>query len=216
MVLVAMNPVHAAGSLSRRRVCPVGAVSKMMWSNPAVARRIAQQLRELVERGDLDGARAGQLLFHAVDGGLGQHAAIGSDDAFPVSFCGGFRIDVQREQAVRAGNGGRLARQAHAEDLVEIRCRVGADQQHPLALAAPGLRRGAGQRGLADAALAGEEQNAGGALQEFQQFVFQGRLRSSAVLITGNFTPVALSSWPDPVRRRPGAPILPGSGSNPC
>ena len=30
--LLPKNPLHAAGSASRRRVWPVGAVSKTMWS----------------------------------------------------------------------------------------------------------------------------------------------------------------------------------------
>ena len=32
-----MNPVQAAGSWSKRSVCPVGAVSKIIWSNSLVA-----------------------------------------------------------------------------------------------------------------------------------------------------------------------------------
>ena len=36
VVFVAMKPVQAAGSLSSRSVCPVGAVSKITWSNRAV------------------------------------------------------------------------------------------------------------------------------------------------------------------------------------
>jgi hypothetical protein len=32
-----MNSSHAEGNVSRRNVWPVGAVSKMTWSNPAVA-----------------------------------------------------------------------------------------------------------------------------------------------------------------------------------
>ena len=56
--------------------------------------RIAEQLREFVERGDFHGACAGQLLFHAVDGRIGEDAAVRSDDPFPICFRGGFRVDV--------------------------------------------------------------------------------------------------------------------------
>jgi hypothetical protein len=75
--LVSEEPVHAAGSSSRRSVWPVGAVSKTTWSNAAVAPVVAEQLRELVERGDLHGARAGELLLDAAQRGVGQHAAVG-------------------------------------------------------------------------------------------------------------------------------------------
>lgn len=37
VVFVFMKPDQADGSVSRRRVCPVGAVSKMTWSKSLVA-----------------------------------------------------------------------------------------------------------------------------------------------------------------------------------
>jgi hypothetical protein len=48
-----------------------------------------------------------------------------------------------------------------AEHLPDIGRRVGADQQHPLPLGGQLNGRGAGDGGLADATLAGEEQEAG-------------------------------------------------------
>ena len=65
----------------------------------------AQQFGELIECGDLYRARPRELFFHAVDRGLGQYAAIGSNDTFPIGFCRCFRIDIQSEQAVRARDG---------------------------------------------------------------------------------------------------------------
>ncbi len=95
---------------------------------------IAKQFGEFIESGDLDRACAGQLLFHAVEGGFGEHSAVRPDHPIAVGLCGRFRIDVQREQSVGAGDRGRRTGQPDAQNLVEIRCRVRADQQHPLAL----------------------------------------------------------------------------------
>ena len=44
MVLVSIKLVQAAGNLSRRRVCPVGAVSNTMWSKTPVASWSARSL----------------------------------------------------------------------------------------------------------------------------------------------------------------------------
>ena len=71
-----------------------------------------------------------------------------------------------RPQAGHARDRRGLLAQHGAEDLVEVAGRVGADQQHLLAAVGQGDRRGAGQRGLADAALAGEEQVARRVVEE--------------------------------------------------
>ena len=47
--LAAMNSVQAPGRLRSRSVWPVGAVSNRMWSKPAVALWITEELGELVE-----------------------------------------------------------------------------------------------------------------------------------------------------------------------
>ncbi len=62
-----MNSLQAEGSDSNRSVCPVGAVSNTTWSKAVGGAGVAQQLGELVEGGDLDGAGARELLLHAGD-----------------------------------------------------------------------------------------------------------------------------------------------------
>jgi hypothetical protein len=61
--------------------------------------RVAEELRELVERGDLDGARSRELLLHARDRDRRKHAAVGPDHALPVVVRRLLRVDVQRREA---------------------------------------------------------------------------------------------------------------------
>ena len=75
-----MKSLQAEGSVNRRSVCPVGAVSKMTWSNAAVA-SAAERFGEFVKGGDLDRAGTGELFLHALDGGRRQDAAIGRHHA---------------------------------------------------------------------------------------------------------------------------------------
>ena len=65
-----------------------------------VARRglVAEQLRELVERGNLHRAGAGELLFDAPDGRVRKHAAVRPDHALAIGVRRGLGIDVQREE----------------------------------------------------------------------------------------------------------------------
>ena len=121
-----------------------------------------QELGELVEGGDLGRAGAGELLLHRRDG-IGLHdAAHRPDDPVAIRLRRGLGVDVEQEQAGHARHGGRFVL-AHldVEDLPEVRRRIGAHEQHALA----GIREvdcdRAGERRLADAALAGEEQVSG-------------------------------------------------------
>ena len=84
---------------------------------------VAEQLGELVERRDLDGARAGELLLDARDRGIRQLAAIRADDALAIGARGLLRIDVERFEPIHRRNRRRLRAEMHAEHLVEIRCR---------------------------------------------------------------------------------------------
>ncbi len=115
---------------------------------------ITKEFRELVERGDLDGARARELLFDAPNRRVGEHSAVRPDDTLPVSQRRGLWIDVHREEARCAVHGPGHSVQGRGEHLVEVRCGIRADQQH--ASLAPGERqRGrARDRRLSDAALA--------------------------------------------------------------
>ena len=120
---------------------------------------VAEQLRELVEGGDLDGARARELLFHAGDGGGRQHVAERSDDALAVGRGRLLGIDVEHREPRNGGHGGRRRGDLDAQHLAEVRGRIGADEQHAPPRVGQGDGGRAGRRGLAHAALAREEQN---------------------------------------------------------
>ena len=94
---------------------------------------IGEEIGELVEGGDFYGTRTGQLFFHVAQGRFRQEAAIGPDDAFPIG-------------------------QFHGKDVLQIRCRVGTDEQDLLTGIDQGDGRGTGDGRLADAALAGQEE----------------------------------------------------------
>ena len=76
-------------------VCPVGAVSKRTWSNPAEGGGVGEQGGELVERGDLGGARPGELLGDRGQLLLRQQAPHRSDDAFAVGLGGLLGVDLR-------------------------------------------------------------------------------------------------------------------------
>ena len=125
-----------------------------------------QQRGELVERGDLGGAGARELLAHrGALGviGLGAHLA---DHAGAVGLGRRLRIDVEHRQARRTRHRHRRVAQRNVQHLVQVGRRVRAHQQHPPARIRQRQRAGRGQRGLAHAALAGEEQVARRGLQQ--------------------------------------------------
>jgi hypothetical protein len=107
----------------------------------------------------------------------GKHAPVRPHHALAVGVGGGLGIDVQRDRARAPGTARGVAAERRLEHLVEVRGRVGADQQHaPPAVGERDGRR-AGDAGLADAALAGEEEVARGvAVEEFHELT---RLSSS-------------------------------------
>ena len=158
---------QASGSSSRRTVWPVGAVSKITRSKPAPpaggergSRRV-EEVGEAVERGDLGGARPGELLLH-------DPHDLGREDLAdrrqrPVGVLGGRRsgsISIAHRFGTPAigviawpiGCSNTSAR-FDAGSVVTIRTRR----------AGVGLGDGgrAGHRRLADAALAGEEEELG-------------------------------------------------------
>jgi hypothetical protein len=127
---------------------------------------------KLVERGDLRGARAGELLAHPRQLLRGLLAAVGREHPLAVRLGRRLRIDVHRGQPRNAGDRGGRGPQGDAQHLAQVRRRVGADEQHP----APPIREGNGrrarERGLADSAFAGEEEVARG-LEEGIHGVFR-------------------------------------------
>ena len=119
---------------------------------------VCEQGGELIERGDLGRARTGQLLGDRGQFSVREQPPDGGEDPFPVGLRCLPGVDLQRGQARHLADRGDGVADRDAEDLPDVRGRVGADQQHPLALASQVQGRGAGDGGLADPALAGEEQ----------------------------------------------------------
>ena len=119
---------------------------------------VGEQGGELIEGGHLGGARAGELFGDGGDLGLGQQPAHRADDAFAVVRRGGLGVDLQGRQSRHGGDRGDGVADGDPEDLPHIGGRVGRHQQHALAGADKRQGSRAGDRGLADPALAGEEQ----------------------------------------------------------
>ena len=125
------------------------------------ARLVGQQARELVERGDLRSAGAGKLLAHRLPGlVIGSCVELRQDAAAIGLGCGRW-IDVEHGQQRDTGHGERPVAERHPEHLVEVRGRIGADQQDGLAGVGQMQRGGTGDRSLPDTALAREKQEAG-------------------------------------------------------
>jgi hypothetical protein len=119
---------------------------------------IHDQLREVIEGRHLDRALPGQLLFDAAQLAVGHDGPVGPDDALAVSRGRRLRIQVHHIQTTHARDRARLGRHRHAEHVAEIGRRIGADDEHPAAGVAQRHGDGTGDRRLAHAALAGEEQ----------------------------------------------------------
>jgi len=119
-------------------------------------RIVGQQHGELVEGCNLGGPGPRQLFRDPLQRLFRQHPADRPDD--PLAVVGRrLGVDLQRLEPRHGGNLADLVADRNPEYLPCIRGRVGRDQQHPLARIGQTSRRGAGQRGLADATLAGEE-----------------------------------------------------------
>jgi hypothetical protein len=126
-----------------------------------LAPRLIEQPRELVERGDLNGAGAGQLLTDLLHLCLGSLANVRSEGSLPVGLGGLLRIDVERHQPWHSRHGRRLAGEAHPQHLIEVGGRVRADEQHAPARIGRTNGRRASERCLAHSAFAREEQVGG-------------------------------------------------------
>ena len=124
-------------------------------------RRRVEEVGEAVERGDLGGARTGELLLHD------PHDLRGEDLADrrqrPVGVLRGrpVGVDLHRPQVGHAGDRGDCVADRLLEHVGQVRGRVGGHDEDASARIGFGDGGGAGHRGLADAALAGEEEELG-------------------------------------------------------
>jgi hypothetical protein len=129
-------------------------------------RAVGQQGRKLVEGGDLRRAGSRQLLPHRRQFLRRRSRFQRRQHALTVRLGGIVGIDVQHRQAGRPGDRYWRVAQLDAEHLIEVRGRIGADEEHLLAGVGQRQRRGGGQRSLANATLAGEEEMPGRAADE--------------------------------------------------
>jgi hypothetical protein len=127
----------------------------------AGGRRLGQEAGERVERCDLHGAGAGQLLFHGRELGCGDRLPVGGDDALAVGVSGRLGFEVHQVEPADRRRRRRFLAGVDLEHVGEVRRRVGADEQHPVASVRERDGDGAGDGGLADPAFAGEQHEAG-------------------------------------------------------
>ena len=134
VVFVSMNPDHADGRVSSRNVCPVGAVSKITWSNAAVA-VASPRRRENSSKAAISSVQepenCSSMLATAA---AGSRLPIRADH--PLAIFGGrfFRVEIHRRESRHRRNGSRMMPQGRPQHFIEIRCRIGRDQQDFLSL----------------------------------------------------------------------------------
>ena len=121
---------------------------------------VSEQFRELVEGGDLDRARPRELLLHALDGNGRQHTPVGAHHTLAVVVRRLHRVDVERGESRDGRHGCKRGGEFDPQDLVEVRGRVGADEQDALPRIREADRCRTSRGRLAHAALAGEEEDA--------------------------------------------------------
>ena len=140
---------------------PVGAVSKMTWSNSAVCSGVASTA--------VNSLNAAISTVHAPES-CSSMLAIAESGSTPrygptarslnaAAAASGSRFDD--EQPLDARHRRRLRAGGDAEHVVEVRGRVGRDDERPLARVGERDRDRAGGRRFPDPAFAGEEQVAG-------------------------------------------------------
>ena len=119
---------------------------------------IAEKPGEFVERRDLDGARAGELFLHAPNSRLRESAPDWSNHAFPIRGRRGDSVEVQQPEQRRIRYWCRLQAGGYPEDVIQVGCGVGADEQRALSPIGQAKPDSAGDGRLPNAPLAREEQ----------------------------------------------------------
>ena len=142
-----------SGNDSSRSVSPVGAQSTMITSHsPGFVVRLQPQQREQL----VHARRDGQLLGRdPVDAALDEQLAQPLLHAGPVALHLLLGLDLLAPQAVADLD--RLGAQLDPQRLGQAVRRIGGDDQRPQAAGGAAARGAGGDRGLADAALAGVE-----------------------------------------------------------
>ena len=100
------------------------------------------------------------MITNVISARTAQNATDRADDPVTVCLRRGLWVNFQGRQAGYAGNGGDGIADADAEHLAHIGGWIGADQEHALSGFGQLDGRGTGNRGLADTAFAGEEEEA--------------------------------------------------------
>ena len=139
---------------------------------------------KLVERGNLRGARARELLANLGNLFCGLHSLVGLDHAPPVGFRRGIGIDVHRVKVIDLGNRTWFGSEYDTEHFVEVRRRIGADEQHPVPAIGERKRRGARERRFATSALAREKEVACGGKKGIHSLLLPPALSSVAPAAT--------------------------------
>ena len=144
-------------------------------------RRIDQQPRELIERCNFRGAGAGELFLDALDHHFGQNASHRPDNAIAVRLRGRLRVDFERGQSRYRRDGRDAITDPDPEHLPDVGGRIGAHEKN-LASVFRQLDSGStGDRGLAHAALASEEEEAGRLVEEFHGTMFSNAVQQQLV-----------------------------------
>ncbi len=133
---------------------------------------VGQQCREFVEGSDFGGTGTGKLFLDTFDYCLRQNATHWAHDAVAVCLRRSLRINFHCRQTGNVRNGGDLVTNSDAEYLAYVGRWIGADQQHAPSGLGKLNSRSAGNRSLAHAAFAGEEEKARRLLKEFHNLSF--------------------------------------------
>ena len=121
---------------------------------------VGQQRCELVEGRNFSRASAGKLLFDALDDGIRQNPTHRADNAVTVCLRCSLRVDFHCRQAGNPRNDRDLVTNTDAKYLAYVGRWISADEQHALSGLGKLNSRCAGNRSLAHAAFAGEEEKA--------------------------------------------------------
>ena len=133
--------------------------------------RIGQQARELIKRRDFRRAGSRKLFLHALHNHLGQLSSDRPDYAISIRLCGRRRVQVEGKELPDTDDGGwRVRTNFLTKHMPQIRSRVRADQEHPLASLGKMNRCGTRQRSLSNTTLPSKKQQLGRSIEQVHEF----------------------------------------------